>query len=162
MKKEIINMGIALSTAGIRVEFATETISGTRPTTGYKNIPDPIDLPDVNPEPESLQSTSLNETEFHTYIDGLKDVGGNLAITFNINDEFDETWQEIVDEYETAAAANMMMWFSFVHPKMKRAFYFAGKPVPLSFGAAAVSEVFQAPVYVAPLKIEGMATKHTS
>ena len=155
-------MGLALSTAGIRMEYAVETISGTRPTTGYTNIPDPIELPDVNPEPDSLDSTSLNETEFRTYIDGLKDVGGVLPITFNLNDEFDDTWAAIIDEFETAADQNFQMWFSFVHPNMKRAFYFAGKPVPLGFSGATVSEVFQTTVYVAPLKIEGMAEKHTA
>ena len=71
-------MGIALSTAGVTVGYATETTAGTRPTTGFKLIPDIKEVPEMNPEPESLETTTLAATEFKTYTEGLKDLGPTI------------------------------------------------------------------------------------
>ena len=80
-------MGIALSTAGVTVGYAVETVKGTRPTSGYTLIPDIKEVPEMNPEPETLETTTLAETEFKTYIEGLKDLGGALAFTANYTTE---------------------------------------------------------------------------
>ena len=40
-------MGIAITTAGITVGYAVETTAKTRPTTGYKLIPDLKEIPDM-------------------------------------------------------------------------------------------------------------------
>ena len=77
-------MGIALSTAGVTIGYAVEETVGERPTTGYKNIPDVKSIPEMNPEPETLESTTLAETEYKTYIEGLKDLGGALSFTANL------------------------------------------------------------------------------
>ena len=62
-------MGIALSTAGVTIGYATETTVGTRPTTGYTVIPDIKEIPEMNPEPETLETTTLAATEYKTYIE---------------------------------------------------------------------------------------------
>ena len=72
-------MGIAISTAGVTFGYAVEATAGTRPTTGYILIPDIKEIPEMNPEPETLESTTLAATEFKTYIEGLKDLGGALS-----------------------------------------------------------------------------------
>ena len=73
-------MGVAidLSTAGIRIGYAYEATSGTRPTSGYTNLPNPKSIPDMNPQPNALDITSLNDTEWKRYMEGLKDMGGSL------------------------------------------------------------------------------------
>ena len=65
-------MGIAISTAGVTFGYAVESTKGTRPTSGYTVIPDIKEIPEMNPEPETLETTVLSETEFKTYIEGLK------------------------------------------------------------------------------------------
>lgn len=65
-------MAIELSTAGIKVLYGVEGTANTKPSS-FTNIPGPKSIPEINPEPNQLQTTSLNATDFHTYIDGLKD-----------------------------------------------------------------------------------------
>jgi len=56
-------MAIDLSTAGIRVGYAVETTAGTKPT-AFTNLANPKSIPDMNPEPNTLDVTSLNDTEW--------------------------------------------------------------------------------------------------
>ena len=76
-------MGIAISTAGVTFGYAVETTAGTRPVKDYTLIPDIKEIPELNPSPETLETTTLAETEFKTYIEGLKDLGGALSFTAN-------------------------------------------------------------------------------
>ena len=80
-------MGVAINTAGVTVGYAVEATAGTRPTTGYTVIPDIKSVPELNPSPETLESTNLMETEYKTYIEGLKDLGGALSFTANLTKE---------------------------------------------------------------------------
>ena len=58
----------SLSTAGISVQYAIEKSAGTRPTTGYTPLTGITTIPDLNPEPSSLETTTLDELEWRTYI----------------------------------------------------------------------------------------------
>ena len=69
-------MAIDLSTAGIQVAYCAEATAGTKPTTGWTKLTGIKSIPDFNPEPSSLETTTLDATEYRTYIPGLKDVGG--------------------------------------------------------------------------------------
>ena len=95
-------MGIAISTAGITLGYAVETTAKTRPTTGYKVIPDLKEIPEMNPEPETLETTTLSETEYKTYIEGLKDLGGALSFLANFTTELETEWAALMTAYETA------------------------------------------------------------
>ena len=64
-------MANAVSTAGMLVKYAAETTAGTRPTTGYTEIPGVKALPSLGDEVNTLQSTPLSATKNHTYIAGL-------------------------------------------------------------------------------------------
>ena len=72
---------IDLSTAGIKVAYAIEETAGTKPT-AFTNIPNPKSIPNTNPEPSTYDSTSLNATEWKTYVEGLKDMGGAHLTSF--------------------------------------------------------------------------------
>ena len=75
---------VDLSTAGIKVGYAIEETAGQKPTK-FTNIPNPKSIPDTNPEPSTYDVTSLNDTTWKRYIQGLKDIGGALAITFGMS-----------------------------------------------------------------------------
>ena len=47
---------IAMSTAGVTVNYAVEATAGTRPTTGYIKIPSIKSVPEMNPSPETLET----------------------------------------------------------------------------------------------------------
>lgn len=152
---------IDLSTAGVSIQYAVETTSGTRPTSGYTRIQGIKSIPDLNPEPSALETTTLDATEWKTYISGLKDVGGALAVTANNTEQFQTEWDDLVDAAETAKAAGKQTWFAVVIPGLTRSFYFAGTPAPLGLSAIEVDSVLEIDGYISPSEIAGWETKPT-
>ena len=143
-------MGIAISTAGVTFGYAVETTKGTRPTSGYTIIPDVKEIPEMNPEPETLESTVLSETEFKTYIEGLKDLGGALSFLANYTTELEGVWAELVSAYKTAAESGLSTWFEVKHPKLEKSVFFAGQPSAMGLPAMAVNNILETNLYITP------------
>ena len=143
-------MGIAISTAGVTFGYAVEATKGTRPTTGYIVIPDIKEIPEMNPEPETIETTTLAETEFKTYIEGLKDLGGALSFLANYTTELETAWSALVTAYKTAQAAEKSVWFEVKHPKLEKAVFFTGQPSAMGLPAMAVGNVLETNLYITP------------
>ena len=154
-------MAIDLSTAGVSVNWAVETSAGKMPTTGFTKLPGIKAIPDINPEPSSLDSTTLDATEWKTYIPGLKDPGGALAFTANNTEAFQTTWSELVEAAQTGAQTGMATWFAIIIPGLTNAFLFAGDPSPLGLSAIEVDSVLSVDAYVTPTQITGWGTAPT-
>ena len=152
-------MGIAISTAGVTFGYAVETTKGTRPTTGYEIIPDIKEIPEMNPEPETLETTVLSETEFKTYIEGLKDLGGALSFLANYTAELEGVWAELVEAYNTASAADKSVWFEVKHPKLEKSVFFTGQPSAMGLPAMAVGNVLETNLYITPTNAPAWQTK---
>ncbi len=155
-------MSIQLSTAGVTLNYCVETTSGTRPTTGYTKIPEVKSIPELNPEPDTLDSTTLESTEYRTYIAGLKDMGGSLGFTANLTQDSMDTWDTVVEAYDTAAAANKAMWFCVIVPGLTNALYFTGQPSPMGLPSMDVSAVLETTLYITPTGEPTWAAKPTS
>lgn len=153
--------GIQLSTAGVTLNYAVETTIGTRPTTGYERIPEVKEVPELNPEPDNLETTTLEETEWKTYIPGLKDIGGALSFTANLTDLLMEKWEDIVEAYETAAKTNLSMWFCIIVPGLTKALYFTGQPSPMGLPGMSVSSVLETSLYITPTGAPSWEAKPT-
>lgn len=154
-------MAIDLSTAGIQVAYCAESTAGTKPTSGWTKLTGIKSIPDFNPEPSSLETTTLDATEYRTYIPGLKDVGGAVAYTANMTEQFQTEWAALMTAYEAASQDNKAMWFVHVVPGLTKAFFFKGEPSPLGFSAVETDAVLEIDAYVAPTQIEGWDTKPT-
>lgn len=155
-------MAIELSSAGVTVQWALETVAGTMPTSGYTKINGIKSTPDLNPETDSLEVTDLSDTEWKRYIGGLKDVGGDLAFGANNSEQFQTDWAELYESYQDAAATGLGMWFAIVIPGLTKSFYVSGVPQPLGLSAIEVSSVLEIDAYVSPKKIAGWLAKPTS
>lgn len=142
--------GIQLSTAGVTLWYAAETVAGTRPTTGYTQISEVKSIPELNPEPDNLETTTLEETEWRTYIPGLKDIGGALSFTANLTEVSMAEWEGVVDAYNTAAETNLATWFCIIVPGLTKALYFTGQPSPMGMPAMEVSSVLETNLYITP------------
>lgn len=140
---------VDLSTAGIKVGYGIEETAGTKPTK-FINIPNPKSIPDTNPEPSTYDVTSLNDTTWKRYIQGLKDIGGALAITFGMSQVFLDSWDDICTKYEEGIATGKRMWMEFYHPKLDKAFFFTCEPDCLGFPAAEVDGAWDGNVNVTP------------
>lgn len=143
-------MAINLSTIGVRLYYGVESTAGTRPTSGYTRIYGIKSTPSMNPAPDTIETTTLDELEYKTYVDGLKDLGGALEFTFNLTQELIERWDTLMTAYETAKAANKSMWFAIVVPGLTKAFYFAGNPSAMGLPETSVNTVLEITNYITP------------
>lgn len=153
---------IDLSTAGVSLQYAVEATAGTMPTTGFSPIAGIKSIPDLNPEPGSLETTTLDETEWRTYIPGLKDVGGALSFGANNTEQFQTEWAALVAAAETGKADGKSTWFAVVVPGLTKAFFFSGMPSPLGLSAVEVDSVLEIEAYVTPSSVAGWETAPTS
>lgn len=141
-----------LSTAGMAVGYAISE-DGAKPES-FINIPNPKSIPDFNPEPSTLDTTSLNATEWKTSINGLKDVGGALGITFGMNQDFVTLWNDSIVE----GSKGKTLWIEFYHPQLTDGFFFTAEPAPLGFSSASVDSVWDATANVTPTGNIGWST----
>ena len=137
-------MANAVSTAGMNVLWAVETVAGTRPSSGYTIIPGCKAIPALFNDPNTLQTTPLSAKKNHTYIEGLGDSGGSISITVNDYSEFRTSWNACVTAY-TGLSGGKAMWFEIAYPDNSSldSFYFPGEPLPLGFGGAEVDSVLE-------------------
>lgn len=154
-------MAINLSTAGIALKYAVEATKGARPTTGYTRIYGAKSTPSLNPAPDTLETTTLDETEFKTYIDGLKDLGGALEFTFNLTEDLITAWDALMSAYETAKAEQKATWFVIEIPGLTNAFYFTGNPSDMGLPETSVNSVLEITNYITPTGAPVKAVKPT-
>ncbi len=143
-------MSERLSTAGMLLAYCVETSPGERPTEGYTKIPEIKTMPSFNPQPNTIQSTTLEETEYHTYVKGLKDLGGALDYGANLTEDFITAVDTMVKAYDTGVKAGNAMWFCVFHPKLKKSLFFTGEPSPVSFNEADVDAMAETTLYITP------------
>ncbi len=155
-------MGIAVSTAGVTFGYAVETEKGKRPTTGYTLIPDVKEIPEMNPEPETLETTTLAETEYKTYIEGLKDLGGALSFLANYTTELETQWGALVGAYKTGIADGKATWFEIKHPKLERSVFFTGQPSAMGLPAMSVGSVLETNLFITPTNAPAWEAKSTT
>ncbi len=142
-------MAIELSTAGIKVKYAVETTAGTRPTTGYTEIPEIKSIPEFGNDINTLQTTPLSATKNHTYIPGLSDTGGAIGLTVNDCPAFRTAWTDCIEAAE-GLEDGKKMWFEYAIPGMEDSFYYPGTPAALGFGGADVDEVLENTANIIP------------
>lgn len=153
-------MSERFSTAGMLLVYAVEATAGTRPTTGYVKIPEVKSMPSFNPAPETIQSTTLEETEYHTYVEGLKDLGGALEFGANLTADLITAW-ETCNTAHDALTEGKAMWFAVVHPKLDKAVFFKGDPSPLGLNEATVGGMAETTLYITPNSAPEWQTKPT-
>ena len=154
--------GIALTTAGVTLGYAVETQAGTRPSTGYTVIHDIKEIPDFNPEPESLETTDLEATEYKTYTEGLKDVGGALGFLANFTQDLQTAWDALVTAAAEAEKNSKKTWFEIKHPKLTDSVFFTGKPSKMGLPSMSVNSVLETTVYITPTGEPQWDTKTTA
>lgn len=146
-----------LSTAGIKFCYACETTAGTKPS-AFTAIAGAKSIPEMNPEPATLETTSLDATVWKTYIAGLKDPGGALGITFNDNSTFQTAWSTFKSAYDTAKASGLATWVEFYVPGMTNGFFMTVDVSELGWGGAEVDSVLENTGYIVPNGNIGWAT----
>lgn len=156
-------MSTRLSTAGMSLQYCVETTAGTRPTTGYTTIDEVKSIPSFNPQPETIDSTTLAETVYRTYVAGLKDMSGALEFGANLTDDLITAWDTLVTAYTTGQSATpaKATWFAVVHPKLSKAVFFKGEPSPIGLDEASVGSMLETTLYITPNSAPELQAKPT-
>jgi len=155
---------IYLSTIGVHLKYAVEATAGTRPTAAadYTDLEGVKSIPSLNPTPDNLETTTLNETEYKTYIPGLKDLGGALSFTFNLSQVLKQAWDTLVTADAAARAAEKQTWFLVEVPGLDEALYFPGQPSPMGLPELGVNEVAEVENSITPTGAPIWAAKPTA
>ena len=153
---------INLSTIGVQLHYAVEAETGVRPTTGYTRIYGIKSTPSLNPAPDTIETTTLDELEYKTYVDGLKDLGGSLEFLFNLTEDLIEKWDALMEAYEAAKVAGKRTWFAIVVPGLSDAFYFPGNPSAMGLPETSVNTVLEITNYITPVGAPVKAEKPTA
>lgn len=154
-------MSERFSTAGMYLAYAAETTKDTRPTTGYIKIPEVKSIPSFNPAPETIDSTTLEETEYRTYVKGLKDLGGALEFGANLTDDLATDWATLISTFDTTVLAGKKVWFVIAHPKLAEATFFTGDPSGIGINEASVGSMAETTLYITPTGSPVRAEKPT-
>ena len=119
-------------TIGTHVSLAWETEAGVRPVSGYRKWCDARSHPDFNPERDQVETTTLCQTNNHTYEDGLMDFG-TLEFGSNMTQEtFDMFLGDngYVAQYAEKAEQGLGLWICVHVQGINKAYYVPVKPQP--------------------------------
>lgn len=152
---------LEISSVGAKVKYAVETTEGTRPTSGYTEIPNISEAPEIPTEKEALDASDISDTVTR-YIPGRADPGGNVSFTANHTDAFIDVWAALVKAAKAAWEDGKQCWFEYSYPGAENSFYFAGIPQDLGNSGIAQNEVDTIPAIVTVTDVEGWAAASTS
>ena len=152
-------MALEFNTIGVKLGYAVEASAGTRPTSGYTNIPDIKTIPGIELSPSKLEVTNLVD-KYKRYVNGVMDAGDDVAVTANLTASLKTLWASLVSAATTAWASGKSTWFEISIPGFD-SFYFAGIPTEMGFNEMGVDAVAEASLHIIPNSIAGWATAST-
>lgn len=152
-------MALEFNTIGVKLQYAVEASAGTRPTSGYTNIPDVKGLPAIDLTPSTLEVTNLVD-KYRRFITGVLDAGESVDVTANLTASLKTTWASLVSAANTAWGSGKSTWFEISIPNFD-SFYFAGIPTEMGVNELGVDAVAEASLHIIPNQIAGWATAST-
>lgn len=142
-------MGIALTSIGIKISYATEVTKGTRPTAGYTVLPDLKSIPDFNPQPNTADATTFDNLEYTSYVKLLKDIGGALEFNANLTQDLYDAWSVMVTARNNLTDGKQM-WYCVDIPKFDKSIFFTGDPSEMGIPSAEANSLLETSVYIVP------------
>lgn len=118
-----------LSTIGVKVGIAIETTAGTKPTTGYIAIPKVNEIPEMDFEPDTIDTTSFDNLKYKSYINGLMDTGGVLSLSANYTERGVKIWDDMVKK-QNEATNGEQLWLVISIPSIEDKYFIPINAVP--------------------------------
>ena len=152
-------MALEFSTIGVKVLCKTETSAGTRPTSGYTEIPDIKQVPAIAMNVNQIDVSNLVD-EYKRYIPGQKDVGQDFTLTGNLTTALKNAWASVVAAAASGWSSGKLTWFEIKVPDFA-SFYLAGVPTEMGLSDMAVDSVIETTLHITPNKIHGWDNSST-
>jgi hypothetical protein len=117
-----------LTSLGVEIGIGSSTTESAKPTT-FTRIPQVIEMSEVDLDPDTIDTTSFDNTRYKSSVAGLIDTSGVQSLTVNAtSDEKAETlWNSMVE------AQNAYVWLCVKIPQKANATYIP--IVPIKTGA---------------------------
>ena len=130
----------ALTSIGLKVGIAIEATVGTIPTT-YFSVPQVTDLPDLDFEPDTIETTSYDNLQYKSYLPGLKDTGGLISLPANYTEYGVDMWDDIVSKLAPAVnTTGKKAWLLIVIEGTTRKWFVPIIPVTTGLPSAPVND----------------------
>ena len=153
-------MALEFNTIGVKLGYCVETTAGSRPTSGYTNIPDLKTIPGAELSPSKLEVTNLTD-KYRRYITGVMDAGDSFDLSANLTASLKSAWATLVSSANSAWTSGKATWFEISIPSFD-SFYFAGIPTEMGFNEMGVDAVAEASLHIIPNQIAGWAAASTT
>lgn len=159
-----------ISSAGVKIYYAPESVVDTCPSSGFKekatsatlNIADYVTgISGLGADYDMLDVTPLSETSRHRFVKGLQNNDGSVEFNANINPTSRADWGKIVAEF-AALTGGKSLWWEVILPGDTDGFFFRGEPLPMRFPDVEAGSAVQGAVQIVENKCTGFATKITS
>lgn len=152
-------MALEFNTIGVKLGYKVEASAGSRPTSGYTNIPDIKGIPSIDLTPSKLEVTNLVD-KYRRYITGVLDAGDDINVTANLTASLKTAWASLVSAANTAWTSGKSTWFEISIPNFD-SFFFAGMPTEMGLNELGVDAVAEASLHIIPNQISGWQTAST-
>lgn len=115
-----------LSTLGITFGYGIETVAGTKPTS-FKQLTRINNIGGITIENEQIDASAL-EDYVSRYIQGRGDTGGTFPVSVNYTPETVDEWAELIEDYNTAKASGLRVWFETIIPGFDEGDFVVAQP----------------------------------
>ena len=149
-------MALEFNTIGVKLGYCVEASAGSRPTSGYTNIPDIKSIPAIDLTPSKLEVTNLID-KYRRFITGVLDAGDSIDVNANLTAALKTAWASLVSAAASAWTSQKSTWFEISIPNFD-SFYFAGIPTEMGVSELGVDAVAEASLHIIPNQIAGWAT----
>lgn len=153
-------MSLEITTVGAKVKYCVETSAGTRPTSGYTEIPSVNTAPELSLEVDALDASDITDL-ITRYVPGRQDPGGNKEITLNHTESAITAWGSLCTSAVAAFANGKATWFEYMYPGASKSFFFSAYPLTLGTDGISQNQVDQIPAPLIITGVEGWAAKST-
>lgn len=153
-------MDLEITTVGAKVVYCWETTAGTRPTTGFTELPDVNEAPEFDLSLEVIDASNITD-KITRYVPGRQDPGGDASFTLNHTDAVITAWKSLVTTAATNYPLGKRLWFAYVFPDAADSFFWAGRPVDLGSYGISQNVLSTIPAHCAVNEIHGWDTKPT-
>ena len=145
-----------VSTLGVKFGYAVEATAGTRPSSGYTQIPRCKSIGGVSLTPEQIEASTLEDL-ISQYVEGRQDTGGTWETSFHSGAI--STLKTLLTEAATAKAAGKGVWFVVWIPGLTDSFFVKAQPgAKLPMGDIGENTILEIPLTLTIVDYEGLAT----
>lgn len=130
-----------VSTLGITLSYAAESVAGQKPTTGWKVLHRINEIGEIGLDTETIDASALEDYTERT-VAGRASTGGSWDVTFNATDATIGEWETLIAEYQ-ALESGKRLWFQTTVPGLTKSdFVVAQPPLQIPKPSAGQNELY--------------------